>query len=139
VRSRSISPRMRAPALLASAAVVALAIGGATHGWSSVADVLPIPIAAIAALFILGGRDTDPGAAVRRQLDERQAQQRLKVQALVGRVLSLAVAIAYIVASTTKVTLWPWAILLGLLAVSFLGGWFAYGDRGDPHNQETSG
>ena len=30
-------------------------------------------------------------AAIRRELDERQAYQRLKIQALVGRVLGLAV------------------------------------------------
>jgi hypothetical protein len=139
MKSRSISPRLRAPALLAAAAVVALAIGGATHGWASVADVVPIPILAVAALFVLGRRDTDPGAAVRRQLDERQAEQRLKVQALVGRVLSLAVAIGYIVASATRASLWPWAILLGLLGVSFLGAWLAYGERGSSRNQDASG
>jgi MFS family permease len=139
VRSRSISPRMRAPALLAIAGLVALVIGGATHGWASVADVAPILVLVVAAFFILGGRDSDPGAAIRRQLDERQAQQRLKVQALVGRVLSLAVAIAYIVASATSATLWPWAILLGLLVISFLAGWVVYGERGSRHSQDTAG
>jgi MFS family permease len=138
VRSRSISPRMRAPAVLAMAALVALAIGGATHGWASAADVAPIPIAAVAAVFILGGRDTDPGAVIRRQLDERQAEQRLKVQALVGRVLSLAVAFGYIVASATNATLWPWATLLGLLVISFLGGWLAYGERGRPNGRDAA-
>jgi hypothetical protein len=139
VRSTSISPRLRAPALLAAAAVVALGVGGATHGWASVADVLPIPLVAVVALFILGGRDSDRGAAVRRQLDERQAEQRLKVQALVGRVLSLAVAVAYIVATATRATLWPWAVLLGLLAVSFLAGWLAYGERGGVRDDDSVG
>jgi hypothetical protein len=139
VRSTSISPRLRAPALLAAAGSVALVVGGATHGWASAGDLLPIPLVAVVALFILGGRDTDRGAAVRRQLDERQAEQRLKVQALVGRVLSLAVAVAYIVASATRATLWPWAILLGLLVVSFLAGWRAYGVRGGVNGNDTVG
>jgi len=139
VRTRSMSPQLRAPALLAIASLIALAVGGSTHGWSSVADVIPIPVVAIVALFILGGRDTDPGAAIRRQLDERQAMQRLKVQAVVGRVLSLAVAIGYIVASATSATLWPWALLLGLVGLSFLSGWFAYGERGGSHGQDTAG
>lgn len=139
MRSTSISPRLRAPALLAAAAAVALVVGGATHGWASVADVLPIPLVAVVALFILGGRDSDRGAAVRRQLDERQAEQRLKVQALVGRVLSLAVAVGYIVATSTKAALWPWAILLGLLTISFLGGWLAYGDHGGTHGDSAAG
>jgi MFS family permease len=130
---------MRAPALLAIGGLAALAIGGATHGWASVADVAPIPIVIVAAFVILGGRDTDPGAAIRRQLDERQAQQRLKVQALVGRVLSLAVAIGYLVASATSATLWPWAVLLGLLCISFLAGWLTYGERLGRHREDPAG
>jgi hypothetical protein len=89
------------------------------------------------AFLVLGGRDTDAGAAVRRELDERQAQQRLRVQALVGRVLSLGMAVGYVVASATKVTLWPWATLLGLLVVSFLAGWLVYGDRGGLHGRDA--
>jgi hypothetical protein len=130
MKSTSMSPRLRAPAVLAAASVVALVVGGATHGWASVADVLPIPLVAVVALFIIGGRDSDRGAAVRRQLDERQAEQRLRIQALVGRVLSLGVAVAYIAATVAKATLWPWAVLLGLVACSFVGGWLAYGERG---------
>jgi hypothetical protein len=126
---RTLAPRLRAPALLAAASLIALAVGGSTHGWASVADIAPIPIAAVAGLYVLGGRDTDAGAAVRRQLDERQAQQRLQIQALVGRVLSIGVAVAYIVASATGATLWPWALLLGLVAVSFVGGWLVHGER----------
>jgi len=129
---------MRAPALLAVASLVALAAGGASHGWGSVADVLPIPVVAVVAVYILGGRDSDTGAAIRRQLDERQAQQRLMVQALAGRVLSIAVAVGYIVAAATKADLWPWAILLGLVAVSLLAGRLAYGEGGSPHGENLS-
>lgn len=106
-----------------------MAIGGATHGWASVVYVLPIPVLAITAFYVWGGRESDVGAAIRRQLDERQANERLRVQALVGRVLSLAVAVGYMVAAAAKVTLWPWAILLGLVAVSFLVGRLIYGEH----------
>jgi hypothetical protein len=104
-------------------------IGGATHGWASVAYVVPIPVVVVIALYISGGRDNDMGAAIRYKLDERQAYERLKVQALVGRVLSLAVAVAYLVASAAKVALWPWAILLGLMVISFLVGRLVYGEH----------
>jgi MFS family permease len=134
---RSMSPRLRAPVVLAAASLVALAIGGATHGWASVPDVVPIPVVLVVGFFILGGRDSDPGAAVRRQLDERQVEQRLKVQALVGRVMSLAAAVGYIVASATSATLWPWAVLLGLVVISFLAGWVAYGQGRGLHGQDT--
>ena len=83
----AISPRLRAPALLAVAALIILVFGGAAHGWSTVVYVLPIPILSVFALYVWGGRDSDSGAAIRRELDERQAYRRLKIQALVGRVL----------------------------------------------------
>jgi hypothetical protein len=135
---RSISPRLRAPALLTIAALVALAIGGATHGWSSLVYVVPIPVVLVVALYVWGGRESDTGDLIRHQLDERQAYERLKVQALVGRVLSLAVAVAYIVASATKATLWPWAILLGLAVVSFVGGRLIYGEHGSERSNDAA-
>jgi hypothetical protein len=86
--------------------------------------VAPIPIVVVVALVALSGRDSDTGAMVRGQLDERQEYERLRVQALVGRVLSIAVAIAYAIAVAADSKLWPWAILIGLMAVSFLVGRF---------------
>ena len=126
----SMSPRLRAPVLFAAGTLIVLVVGGATRGWSSLADVVPIPLIVLVALYALGGRETDSGALIRRQLDERQAYDRLRVQALVGRVLSLAVATAYTIAVATKATLWPWAILLGLMTISFVIGRLLYGDRG---------
>jgi hypothetical protein len=61
---------------LAAGALVVFAIGRATHGWSSVADVAPISILAVAALVIMSARDSDAGVLVRRELDERQAYRR---------------------------------------------------------------
>jgi hypothetical protein len=134
----SIPPRLRAPAVLAIAALVALAIGGASHGWGSVAYVAPIPLAIVIGFYLWSGRDSDTGAAIRGQLDERQAYRRLRVQALVGRILSVAVAVGYIAASAGKAVLWPWAVLLGVLAVSFLIGWLVYGEHGSGQQHGVS-
>ena len=106
---------------------------GAIHGWSGVAYVLPIPIVLVVTLFVLGGRDTDAGALIRRELDERQAHERLEVQALVGRVLSIAVAIAYTIAWATGTTLWPWGAMLGLMVIAFIGGRLLYAEHGSRH------
>jgi hypothetical protein len=127
---RSLPPRWRAPALLIIAALIALVVGGASHGWKTVLYVIPIPLAVGTFLFVMAGRDTDYGAALRRQLDERQKLQRLEMQALVGRVLSLAVGISYVVAIAARAVLWPWAILLGLTVISFIAGRLIYGERG---------
>jgi hypothetical protein len=123
---RSLPPRWRAPAVLLVAALVALVIGGAIHGWVTVLYVLPIPLAVGTFLFLMSGRDSDYGALLRRQLDERQVLKRLKVQALVGRVLSLAVVISYGVSIAAKSARWPWAILVGLMAISFIAGLLFY-------------
>jgi hypothetical protein len=131
---RSIPPRLRAPALLGLAAVVAVVLEGATHGWSRLVHA-PGPLAILAWVMVIGvyvwsRRDSDIGAVLRRQPDERQVYARLRVQALVGRVLSVAVAVGYVVASATKAMLWPWAVLLGLVAAAFFAGWLMYGERG---------
>lgn len=124
-----LPPRLRALALFVPLALAALAIGGAVHGWKTIPDVLPIVIVVGLVLFLWGARDTDVGALIRHQADERQAVARLKVQALVGRVLSLAVAAAFIAATVSRTTLWPWAAMLGLVAVCFLAGWLIYGEN----------
>ena len=81
----SLPPRLRAATLLAIGALAALIIGGATHGWSTIVHVLPIPILAVCGIYIWSGRDSDIGALIRRQVDERQQYQQLKVQALIGQ------------------------------------------------------
>jgi hypothetical protein len=128
--NRPMNPRLHGPLRLAAGALAVMAIGGATYGWASIADVAPIVIVAIVGLYLWSARDSDSGALIRRQLDERLEHQRLQVQALVGRVLSLAVAVAYTIAVAAKATLWPWAILLGVMAVAFVGARLHYGERG---------
>lgn len=131
---RSIPRRAGVPALLAIVSAAAIAVGGATRGWSGVAYVVPIPIVLVLAFFVLGSRDTDTGALIRRDLDERQALERLEVQALVGRALSVATAVAYTVAWVTGTTLWPWGAMLGVMAVAFVGGRLVYTDHGSRHS-----
>ena len=72
-------------------AATVLVIGGVTHGWSSVPAVVPIPIVLAIALCARSGHDSDIGAMISHRLDERLVDERLRVQALVGRVLSVAV------------------------------------------------
>jgi len=135
--NRRMPPRLRAAVILGIGGLVVLAIGGATHGWKTVVYVAPVPVVAVVALYIWSGRDSDMGAVIRRQVDERQAYQRLKVQALVGRVLSIAVAVGYTVASASKAVLWPWAVMLALVAVSVLIGWLVYGEYGHRRGEDN--
>ena len=122
--------RWRSPAILALVATAAVIAGGATHGWGTVPYVLPIPIAVLVFMSAMARTDTDCGASLRFQYDERQSLQRYKIQALVGRVLSVAVAVAYLVALAVGATIWPYAVLLGLMALTFVAGRLRYDELG---------
>jgi hypothetical protein len=126
--SRQLPPRLRAPAILVVVMIVAVVIGGATHGWGTVPAILPIPITVGVWLYVNSGKETDYGAFLRREPDERQQLQRLKAQALTGRVLSVGVAVAYVIALATHSEIWPWAVGVGLMAFSFVGGFIAFGE-----------
>jgi hypothetical protein len=125
-----LPPRARATVLFAAVGAAVLIGGGAAYGWASAASLSPIIAGAALVLWLLAGRDSDAGAVARGQTDERQAGQRLHVQAFVGRLLSLAVAVAYLIAVATKTTLWPYAVLLGVVAAGFAAGWWFYGEHG---------
>ncbi len=129
-RRTSPWPRLRAPVLILVGGAAVLAIDGARYGWVGVAYFAPIVIALAVGYYVWAGRDSDTAAVIRRQTDERQATIRMQVQALVGRALAVAVAIAYLVAVATKTRLWPYAVLLAVLAVSFVAGWLIYGEHG---------
>jgi hypothetical protein len=125
----SLPRRLRTPLVFAGLALVVVVIDGAAYGWNTVPEVIPVVLVIALTLFLVGGRDSDAGAVVRRQVDERQAHQRLQVQALAGRALSLAVTIGYLIAVATKAQLWPFAVLLGVLALTYATGWWLYGPR----------
>ena len=131
----AIRPRLRAPVVLLAGALVPVVVGGDVYGWASALFVAPVVIAAAVGFYVLGGSEGDVGAAVRHQHDERQADHRLRMQALVGRVMALAVAVAYTVAVATRTTLWPYALLLAVLAAAIVAGWFRYGEHHLGRNQ----
>lgn len=128
MKRNPLPARWRAAVAVLAVGAAALVAGGSSYGWASAGYLSPVIVAAAAAVGLLARRDSDVGAAVRRQRDERQQLQRLRVQALVGRALSLTVAVAYAVAVTTHAVLWPFGVMLGVLVVAFLAGWLLYGD-----------
>ena len=68
---------------------------------------------------------------VRQQVDERQAYRGLKIQAVVGRVMSGGASIAFLAAWAAKATLWPFEIFLALFVVALIAGWVITRERGD--------
>jgi hypothetical protein len=122
----SIPPRLRAPVymLVGGAAVDGIAV--AAWGWSSLISIGPFTIVSVVGYYLLAGRDSDLAAMLRDQADERQAYRRLKIQALVGRVTTLAASIAFLGAIAAKTTLWPFYIFITVPGVTFLAGWLIY-------------
>jgi fatty acid desaturase len=66
---------------------------------------------------------------VREQADERQAYRRLRIQALVGRITTLAAGTAFLAAVAARITLWPFYIFITVPGVTFLAGWLVYRDH----------
>ena len=135
--TRSIPPRLRAPVymLVGGGAIDAIAV--AAWGWGSLTSLGPITAAAAVAYYVLAGRDSDFAAMLRDQADERQVYRRLKIQALVGKVMTAAVAVGYLVAGLAKATLWPFAIFVALAGVTFLAGWIIYREHPGTGEQQA--
>jgi len=127
---RSIPPRVRAPIGMILGGAVVAAVAAVAYGWGTVLYLGPVTLAAAAGYYAWAGRDSDMAAVLRRQSDERQAYRQLKIQALVGRVMSVTAAVAFLVAVAVKATLWPFAIFLAVLPLAVLAGWVMYRERG---------
>lgn len=127
---RRVPPRLRAPlSILAGGAVIA-AVVPPTHGWKPLLGLGLFTVLCAAGWYLAGGRDSDFGALMGDKADERQAYRRLKVQALVGIVMSVAVGVAYLAALAAKATIWPLGILIFVPGVTFIVGWAIYREPG---------
>jgi hypothetical protein len=128
---RSIPPRLRAPLMMLVFGAVFAAAAVAGYGWKSLLHLGPVIIAAPAVYYVWGGRNSDSAAMIRQELDERQAYRGLKIQAVVGRVMSIGVSVTFLAAWAAKATLWPFEIFLALFVVGLLAGWVITRERGD--------
>lgn len=128
---KRIPGRLRVPTIMATGGAAVVIVVGTVHGWSSAGTGVPVVVLATVGYYLWSGKDTDSGAVIRHQPDERQAALRVKVQALVGQVMSMAAVVTYLVAASTHVTLWPFAVLVCLPAATFTAGWLIYRDHFD--------
>ena len=128
---RFIPPRLRTPLIGLVVGAVVAAVAVAAYGWGSLLRLGPVIVVGPAVYYVWGGRDNDSAAILRYQVDERQAYRRLKMQAVVGRVMSGGASIAFLAAWAAKATLWPFEIFLALFVVALLAGWVITRERGD--------
>ena len=132
---KSIPPRLRAPLMMIVFGVVFAAAAVAGYGWGSLLHLGPVIIAGPVVYYVWGGRNSDSAAMIRQQIDERQAYRGLRIQAVVGRVMSIGTGVAFLVAWAAKATLWPFEIFLALFVVGLLAGWVITRERGDGRDE----
>jgi hypothetical protein len=132
-----LPPRLRTPVRMLVGGSVITVIGVIINGWMAAAFLIPFVVIFTVWYYVLGGGDSDLAAVVLGQGDERQAYRRLRMQALMGRVLSLAVGVVSIVAVAVKATLWPVLVLVGLLPLTLLAGWVLYREHPDGREQQV--
>ena len=133
----SIPPRLRAPVIMLAGGAVIAAVAVAAWGWGSLLSIGSVTLAAAAGYYVVAGRDSDFAAMLREQADERQAYRRLKIQALVGRITTLAASVAFLAAIAAKATLWPFYIFITVPAVTFLAGWLVYREHPGGREQQA--
>ena len=131
-----LPPRLQMPAQMLVGGSVMTVVGVIISGWMAAAFIVPFVVIVTAWYYYLGAGDSDVAAVVLGHGDERQAFRRLQMQALAGRVLSLGIAVVSIAAVAAKATLWPVAVLVGLIPVSLLVGWTLYREHPDGHQQQ---
>lgn len=135
---KPIPPRLHAPLLMIVGGLAVIAVSVAVHGWIAVILLGPIVLASAAGYYLWGGRDGDVAAMIGHKTDERQANLRLKMQALVGRVMTAAAIVAYLVAVAVKAPIWPFTIFIVLPALTLFAGWLIYRERGDGRGSGSS-
>jgi uncharacterized membrane protein len=126
--------RLWTPAIaVVAGSVIALSVG-ISQSWLSALISEVIALAWAVNLYVIGGRDTDIGAVVGSEGDERQEFVKLRAARLCMVVVVFAIVAGCLVAAATKNPIWPFqagAVLIGI--AYFYGLWF-YGTAREEAN-----
>ena len=102
-----------------------------SSGWRSALIVEAVTVAAAFGYYLLGARDTDFGAVVGSQTDERQAGIRMRARALAANVMGLVAVAGFVVSTARGGSTWPFELFCGVGVASFLAGLVIYRSRGE--------
>ncbi|MGH3259157.1 MAG: hypothetical protein ACRDOU_27790 [Streptosporangiaceae bacterium] len=123
---RPIRGRLRAAVvvlILGTGNAAAEAVG---YGWHNAIPVALVTVVLAVGFFRVGGRDNDIGAIYGSRGDERQRMVRLRAQALTVQMMALAVLIGFMVQTARRAPTWPFVVIAGVAAVSFVIGLAIY-------------
>jgi hypothetical protein len=124
---RQVRGRLRVPVamlILGTGLAAAETVG---HGWHDAIPIEAVAVATAGGYFLVGGLDNDIGAVYGSRGDERQQTVRLRAQALTAQVTILAVVIGFMVQIARRAPTWPFVVIAGVAAVSFVIGLAIYG------------
>jgi hypothetical protein len=116
------NPRLRRPAVTAiggSAIAVAALI---SSGWQGALVVETVTVAAAFGYYVLGGRDSDFGAVMGSHTDERQSNIGMRARSLAACVMGTVAAVGFVIATARGSATWPFELVCGVGAASFLAG-----------------
>lgn len=120
-------PRLWTPAVaVVAGTTIAAAVGISQSWWSALISEL-VALAWAVALYVIGGRDTDIGAAVGAQGDERQELVKLRAARLCLAVVVVALVAGCLIAAATKHAIWPFQAGAVLIGISYFYGLWFYG------------
>jgi Na+/melibiose symporter-like transporter len=124
-------PRLWTPAVAVLAGTaIAVAVGINQSWWSALISEL-VALAWAVSLYVIGGRDTDLGAVVGAQEDERQELVKLRAARLCLAVVVVAVVVGCLIAAATKHAIWPFQAVAVVIGISYFYGLWLYGDDRD--------
>jgi hypothetical protein len=127
---KTLSPRLRVPAVMAGLGT-AIAVGSlAGSGWSAALAVEAVTVVATIGYYAWGGRESDVGALVGSRPDERQVSVGLRASALAGIIMSYAAVFGFVIETARGRSAWPFALFCVIGAVTFMIGLVIYRVRG---------
>jgi glucan phosphoethanolaminetransferase (alkaline phosphatase superfamily) len=119
--------RLWTPAVaVAAGTAIAIAVGIHQSWWSALASEL-VALAWAVSLYVIGGRDTDIGAAVGAKGDERQELVKLRAARLCLAVVVAAIVVGCLIAAATKPAIWPFQIFAVVIGIAYFYGLWFYG------------
>jgi hypothetical protein len=122
-------PRLIVPAVMAVGGT-ALAIGSwIDAGWGAALGIELVTVIATGGYFALGGRDSDVGALIASNPDERQASIGMRAAALSGTTLVVVALGGVVIATAMGRFVWPFLLFSLVGGASYVVGLIIYRDK----------
>jgi glucan phosphoethanolaminetransferase (alkaline phosphatase superfamily) len=119
--------RLWTPAIAVVAGTVIAVAVGIHQSWLSALVSELVVLGWAVSLYVIGGRDSDVGAVVGTQGDERQELVKLRAARLCLAVVVVAVVAGCLIAAATKHAIWPFQAGAVLIGVAYFYGLWFYG------------